>query len=357
MTAVAEARVATSSEQRESIRSGLVSKNHQRLLGLGAAALLMLLCALLSLAVGSKMMPLDTAWHALTSFDGSENQLIITELRVPRTVLAMIVGTGLAVAGCMIQALTRNPLADPGILGVNAGAALAVVIGIGFFGVTSVSGYMWFALAGALIATVAVYLIGSAGRGTAGPIRMTLAGVALGAALAGFTTGLMLLDPTTFDAMRSWNAGSVMGRNLQEMGPVIPLLIAGLVLALLCSRALNAIMLGDDLAASLGTHVGRTRVMVVIAVTLLAGSATAIAGPIGFVGLMVPHVVRWFVGPDQRWICAYAIFVGAILVLLSDVLGRFLVWPGEMPVGIVTAFIGAPVLIFLVRRRKVASAP
>ncbi|MDN5724411.1 MAG: iron chelate uptake ABC transporter family permease subunit [Propionibacteriales bacterium] len=357
MTAVLDRPVTTSAEQPRAIRSGLVTRNHQRFLGLLVAAAVMLLCAIVSLAVGSKLMPLETAWQALTAFNGSENQLIITELRVPRTVLAMIVGTGLAVAGCMIQALTRNPLADPGILGVNAGAAFAVVIGIGFFGLTTVGQYVWFALGGALVATVAVYLIGSAGRGTTGPIRMTLAGVALGAALAGFTTGLMLLEPTTFDAMRSWNAGSVAGRDLATMGPVLPLLAVGLVLALLCSRALNSIMLGDDLAASLGTHVGRTRVVVVIAVTLLAGSATAIAGPIGFVGLMVPHVVRWFVGPDQRWICAYAIFVGAILVLLSDILGRFLVWPGEMPVGIVTAFLGAPVLIFLVRRKKAASAP
>jgi iron complex transport system permease protein len=273
---------------------------------------------------------------------------------VPRTVVAVVVGSSLGVAGALIQALTRNPLADPGILGVGSGAAFAVTLGVGVFGVASISGYVWFAFLGALVVTIAVYAIGSAGRGGADPMRLVLAGVALGAVLSGLTSAMTLLDPEVFDKMRGWGAGTVVGRSLELVVPVLPFLAIGMVLALLMARPLNAIALGEQLASALGANVLRTRILVIVAVTLLAGGATAIAGPIGFVGLMVPHVARWIAGPDQRWIIAYTMVLAPLLLIVADIAGRLIMRPAEIPVGIVTAFVGAPVLVVLIRRRKVS---
>lgn len=332
--------------------AGLARNNALRLLGLFVAIGALASVALVSIAVGSKGVLVSDAWDALFHFTGSDDQVIVRELRLPRTLVGLVVGAALGIAGGLIQALTRNPLADPGILGVNAGAAFLVAVGVGFFGVGSISGYVWFAFVGALLVTVAVYLIGSAGRGPADPIRLVLAGVALAAVLTGLTTALMLLDPQSFDQLRHWNAGSLVRRDLDLVLPVLPFFAVGFLLALAAARPLNAIALGDDLAAALGAHVMRTRVVVVVAVTLLAGGATAIAGPIGFVGLMMPHVARWIVGPDQRWILSYTAVLAPTLLVTSDILGRVLMRPGELPVGIVTAFVGAPVLILLIRRKR-----
>lgn len=266
-----------------------------------------------------------------------------------------MVGAALGVAGALIQAFTRNPLADPGILGVNAGAAFFVAVGITFFGVTSPYGYVWLACAGALVLTVGVYVIGSAGGEAAGPVRLTVTGVAIGAVFAGLTTGLTLTHPDAFDRMRGWSAGSLLERGFDVVLPVLPLVLLGLALALVAAPGLNSIALGSDVARSQGVDVRRTRLAVLAAVTLLAGSATAVAGPLVFVGLVVPHLVRWTVGTDQRWIVVGSLLLGPALVLLSDVLGRILVLPSEMPVGIVTAFVGAPVLIILARRRSASA--
>lgn len=329
-------------------------RNHRlrRAVGFVVAAVGLLVLVLVSIAVGAKQIPLPDVIDALVDNSREGDDFIIWDLRVPRTVIAVCVGAALGVSGALIQALTRNPLADPGILGVNAGAAFFVALGVAYFSVGSVGGYVWFAFAGALVVTVAVYVIGSAGRGPADPVRLTLAGVALGAVLSGIVTAMVLLDPRAFDKMRNWNAGSVVGRGYDVLLPVLPFLVVGLLLAATAARSLNAVALGDDLANSLGTSVTRTRVVVIIAVTLLAGGATAIAGPIGFVGLMVPHIARWIVGPDQRWILAYTLVLAPSLLLAADVLGRVVMRPGEIPVGIVTAFVGAPVLIILVRRKK-----
>lgn len=313
------------------------------------------LTALLSVMVGSRDIPFSVVLDAVFAPGAVEDHYVITDLRIPRTVVAIVVGAALGIAGGLIQALTRNPLADPGILGVNAGAAFAVAIGIGAFGVASIAGYVWFAFAGALLVSVAVYAIGAVGRGGADPLRLVLAGVALGAVLGGLTSGLTLLDPQAFDKMRNWGAGTVVGRSLDLVWPVLPFLVIGFVIALIVARPLNAIALGEDMAAALGADVLRTRILVIIAVTLLAGGATAIAGPIGFIGLMVPHVARWIVGPDQRWILAYTLVLSPILLLVADIVGRVVMRPAEIPVGIVTAFVGAPVLIVLIRRRKVSS--
>lgn len=324
----------------------------RRALGVIASLVILAIVILLSIAIGSKDIPLSAVLHGLFENTGQDDDYVIADLRVPRTAVGLAVGAALGVAGALIQALTRNPLAEPGILGVNAGAALAVAIGIGVFGIGSIGGYVWFAFAGALIVTVAVYMIGSTGRGPAGPVKLTLAGVALGAVLTGIVTGMMLLNPSTFDRMRNWNAGSFVNRGLDILVPVLPFLAVGLVLAMIAARALNVVALGDDLARSVGANVLRTRILVVIAVTLLAGGATAIAGPIGFLGLMVPHIARWIVGPDQRWILAYSMILAPSIVLAADILGRVILRPGEVPVGIVTAFVGAPVLILLVRRKN-----
>jgi iron complex transport system permease protein len=279
---------------------------------------------------------------------------VVVDLRVPRTVAGLAAGIALGMAGAVIQALTRNPLADPGILGVTSGSAFAVAMAVGVFGVTAVQGYVWFAFLGALLATVVVFLIGSTGRGGGSPAKITLAGVALGAVLSGITSAMLLADPEAFNALQAWNAGSLQFRDWAVVTPVLPFLLVGLVLAALIARSLNAIALGDDVSAGLGVNVVWVRVVAVIAITVLAGGATAIAGPIAFVGLMVPHVARWIVGPDQRWIFAYTLVLAPILLLAADVLGRVVLRPGELPVGIVTACLGAPVLIALVRRTKMS---
>lgn len=337
-----------------SASTGVAASNAQRFAWLALAVAVLVLIILSSIATGSKDIPLATVVDSLLHPTDSDDRAIIMALRLPRTVLGVIVGIALGLSGSLIQALTRNPLADPGILGVNAGAGFAVTLAVGLFGITTLSGYIWFAFAGAIATTVLVYAIGSTGRGAATPIRLTLAGVAIGAVLSGVSSGLALLNPQAFDRLRFWSVGSLTTPGFGDIAIVSPFIAAGVVLAILATRPLNAIALGDDLAASLGADIVRTRTVVVIAVTLLAGAATAVAGPIGFVGLMVPHVARWISGPDQRWIAAFTLVLAPILLLGSDIVGRIIMRPGELQVGIVSAFIGAPVLILLARRRKVS---
>ncbi|MET7397170.1 iron chelate uptake ABC transporter family permease subunit [Dactylosporangium sp. NPDC005572] len=315
-------------------------------------ALLVLLALLvLSVMIGSTAIPLSVVWDALFHPSADIDQFAIRDYRLPRTVVGLVVGVALGLSGALIQALTRNPLADPGILGVHAGASFAVTVAVGVLGVRDIQGYMWFAFAGALIVTLMVLALGSTRQGQS-PVVMVLAGVCVGAVLGGGREALQLTNPDAFDAMRSWNAGSIVGRPLDLVWPILPFFAVALVLALAVSGPLNAMALGDELAAAQGVRLARTRVLAIIALTLLAGGATAIAGPIGFVGLMVPHVARWLVGPHQRWIFAYSILLAPSLLLSSDILGRLILQPGEIPVGIVTAFIGAPVLIAMVRRKK-----
>ena len=324
------------------------------MLGLAAAVGSLIAAVVLSIVVGSNQLGPDELWHALTAYSGTTADQVVVDLRLPRTVAALVVGAGLGVSGAVIQALTRNPLGDPGILGVDAGAGLFVAIGVMLGAATAVQ-YLPFAFVGAFVVTVLVYLIGSAGRGAPDPIRLTLAGVALAAVLTGITSAMTLLDPVTFNRLRAWNAGSFVERGFDVILPALPFTVVGVLLALLCARPLNTMGLGDDLASSLGTNIVRTRIVSVVAITLLAGSATAIAGPVAFVGLMVPHIARWIVGPDQRWIIPYCVVIAPVVLLMSDVIGRVILWPSEVPVGVVTAFVGAPVLIHLVRRAKASS--
>lgn len=325
-----------------------------RLTWLLVIVLALVVIVILSLCIGSRSIPPGTVWDALLGRGTEADVTVIMQGRVPRTLAGLLVGAGLGVAGALIQAVTRNPLADPGILGVNFGAAFAIAIAAGVFGITAPLGYVWFGIGGALVTTIAVYLIGSAGRGPVNPLQITLAGVALGAVLSGIISAMLLADPRGFNAMIAWRAGSLQDRSWEAIGVAAPLILVGIVLAIALGRALNAVALGDDLAESLGANVATTRVVSLLAITLLAGAATAIAGPITFVGLMIPHVARWIGRPDQRWVIGLSLLLGPILLLGSDIIGRVVLWPGELQVGIVTAFLGAPVLIWLVRRQRVS---
>ncbi|WP_081735128.1 FecCD family ABC transporter permease [Paenibacillus gorillae] len=324
-----------------------------RTTGLLVLLVLLAVAVVLSLLVGAKALAPSVVWSALTAPDGSYDHTAVLLTRLPRTVLALTVGLALGLSGALIQAFTRNPLADSGILGVNAGAAFAVAIGVGVFSVSSISGYMWYAFGGALLASIAVYLIsGGAGRIAPNPLQITLAGVALGAVLSGITTVLRMINSEAFSKMLYWSVGSLARRSLAELWPVLPFILLGTLIALVIAPTLNAVALGDERAASMGVNINRTRILSLIAVAFLAGGATAVAGPIGFVGLMVPHCVRWIVGPDQRWIFIYSLAAAPLLLLASDIVGRVVMPPSEIPVGIITAFIGAPVLIVLIRRKQ-----
>ena len=326
----------------------------RRVIGLVLALVVLMVLLVLSIMIGSTTIAPSTVWDALFHSGAGIDQFTIRDFRLPRTIVGLVVGVALGMSGALIQALTRNPLADPGILGVFAGASFAVTVAVGLLGVDDIQGYMWFAFAGALLVTLMVLALGSTRRGRS-PVVMVLAGVCVGAVLGGVREALQLTDPDAFDALRSWNAGSIAGRPLDLIWPILPFLVVGLVLAFAVSGPLNALALGDELAAAQGVRLVRTRALAVIALTLLAGGATAIAGPIVFLGLMVPHVARWLVGPHQRWIFAYSIVLAPSLLLASDILGRVLIRPGEIPVGIVTAFVGAPVLIVLVRRKQASA--
>ena len=322
--------------------------------GLWIVGTLMLLIVVLALSilVGANPLPVQAVLDALRGNGTDEANYVVLAQRLPRTVAGLMVGAALSVAGALVQSYTRNPLADTGLLGVNAGAAFFVAIGIAFFGIASPAGYVWLACLGALVLTAIVYTIGSAGGEAAGPVRLTMAGVALGAVLSGLTTGLTLTNPDAFERMRGWSAGSLLERDFSVLMPIAPFLLCGVAIAAWVAPGLNSISLGSDVARSQGVDVGRTQALVLIAVTLLAGGATAIAGPLVFVGLVVPHIVRWGVGVDQRKIILGSLLFGPCLVLMSDIVGRVAVLPSEMPVGVVTAFVGAPLLIGLVRRAK-----
>lgn len=272
--------------------------------------------------------------------------------RIPRTILALLAGAALALSGALMQAITRNPLADPGILGVNTGAALAVVIGIAFLGVSSSFGHLGLALIGSFITAFFVYFVGSVGPGGTTPIKLALAGAATTAALSSLVAAILLPRQAVMDEFRYWQIGNVGRASWETMGVIAPVLLIGTVVALLCASALNALALGDDVAKGLGVPVGRVRIIAAVAGVALCAAVTAVAGPIGFVGLMVPHAVRLVAGSDQRWLLPLSALGGAVLLTLADTIGRVIGSPGEVEAGIVTAFLGAPVLIAIARKTR-----
>jgi iron complex transport system permease protein len=325
-----------------------------RALGLLLAIAALAFTLLLSIGVGAKPIALHRVWELLLHPDGSDDAIVIRDLRIPRTMLGLLVGAALGVAGALMQALTRNPLADPGLLGVNAGAATAIVLGVSLLGLTSPMSYIWLGFAGAAVASVVVYGIGAQGRSGATPVRLALAGTAVSFALTAIVNGVTLADPDTLQRYRFWLIGALGGHDPSTIWEIAPFMGAGLLLALALARPLNALALGEDAGRALGAHVGRTRALGAVAVTLLCGAATAAAGPIVFVGLTVPHVARAICGPDQRWVLPYSAVLAPIFLLAADVIGRVVDRPGEIEVGIVSAFLGGPMFIALIRRRRVA---
>ncbi|MDO8209718.1 iron ABC transporter permease [Conexibacter sp. CPCC 206217] len=323
-------------------------------LGLAVSVALLAVAAALSLAVGARSIPLADVVDALLHGGSSAEAEIVRDIRVPRTLLGIAVGASIGVAGALMQALTRNPLADPGLLGVNAGASAAVVIALSL-GLSGATGSIWFAFAGAALASIAVYAIGGAGRGGATPVRLALAGTALTAALTALIYGIALGDARLLQQYNFWSVGSLSGRGRVPLDTILPFLVAGAALAMVLARPLNALALGEDSARALGARVGRTRIGGAVSITLLCGAATAAAGPMYFLGLTVPHAGRAICGPDQRWVLAYSAVLGAALMLVADVIGRVLVRPAELPVGVMVAVIGAPVFIALVRRKRIAA--
>jgi iron complex transport system permease protein len=322
---------------------------------LGVVAVVAVL-ALLSVAFGSRVVGWDAVVDGVRGafggpLDGFDQAAVAK--RVPRTVLALVAGAGLGLAGAVMQGVTRNPLADPGILGVNMGASLAVVVGMAWFGLGTARGYVWAAILGAGLTAVLVYVIGSLGNGGATPLKLALAGAATSAALASFISAVVLGRNDLGENVQSWQIGGVGGATWSQLGIVWPFLAAGIAICLLSARGLNLLALGDELAAGLGQRVALARAAASLGAVVLCGAVTAVTGPIGFVGLVVPHLCRLLVGVDHRWLLPFSALGGAALLTGADVLGRLVARPEEVAVGIITAFLGAPFFIWVVRRQKV----
>ena len=317
-----------------------------------AAVVVLVLVTAASLAVGARGLAPDVVWEALTGFDPASGDHAVVHARIPRTALGLLAGAALGLAGAAMQGVARNPLADPGIMGVNAGAALAVVTGIYVFGISSLTGYIWFAFIGAAAAAAVVYLIASLGRDGATPVKLALAGAALSAGLFSLMNVILVSSQDTLDRFRFWQVGGIAGRDWSVVLPGVPFLVLGAGIVLATGRILNSLALGDDIARGLGQRVGVVRGVTALGIVLLCGSATALAGPIGFVGLVIPHAVRFLTGPDYRWILPLSMILAPALLLAADVAGRVILLPGEVPAGIMTALVGAPVFVWLVRRGK-----
>ena len=315
---------------------------------------LLMLCILASIMFGARPLSLQEVIEGLMQNPDSSAASIIQK-RVLRTIFCLCCGIALGISGALMQSVTRNPIADPSILGVNTGAALFVVCGMVFFQISTAHQYIWFALAGSVITSVFVFGIGSMGRGGATPLKLVLAGAATTAALSSLTTAIMIPRSYVMDQFRFWQVGSVGAGTWNSLTTFIPFLVVGVIVALISAPALNALALGDEVATGLGVKTGLLRFFAVFAGVILCGATTAVAGPIGFIGLLATHVIRLIVGSDQRWLIPLSAISGAVILTISDVLGRIIGRPGELEVGVLTAFIGAPILIILAMKAKVRS--
>ncbi|MEU2162130.1 iron ABC transporter permease [Streptomyces sp. NPDC019208] len=324
-----------------------------RVLAIAAAVVALLVAVLLSLAVGARAVAPSAVLDALLHGGTSDSAQVVRELRLPRTLIGLMVGASLALAGTVLQGLTRNPIADPGILGISQGASVGVVLAIAFAGVHTLTGYVWFAFAGAALASVAVYAIASSGRGGATPVKLALGGAAVNALLVSVTTAVLTTRAAALDEFRFWQVGALGGRSAEIAAQIWPFLLLGVLLVLSVARGLDALALGDDMAKGLGRRVATVRLVGGIGATVLTGAGVAAAGPIAFVGLAVPHIARAIVGSDHRWVLPFAALLGPVVLLVSDVVGRILFPPGEIPAGVTTALIGVPFLVATVRRKAV----
>ncbi|MFG1665493.1 FecCD family ABC transporter permease [Streptomyces sp. Y7] len=340
---------------------GTTQARRRRVVGLSTLVVLLVIAGAVSLAVGARALSPADVWHGLFAAPDSDQRLteirlIVQTVRVPRTVLAIVAGIALGVGGALIQGYTRNPIADTGLLGVNTGASFAVVSVIALFGFDDPFQYVWFAFLGAAAAGVVVFGLASIGRGAGNPLTLALAGQGIAVFLAAMTTAVALSDKESLNALRFWNAGSVAGVGFDVIWPVTGFIVVGLVLAVTTLPAINLLNLGDDVARGLGVNIALSRTVGITAITLLAGAATAACGPIAFLGLMVAHVARYLTGPDYRWLVPYAGLLGAVILLLCDIVGRLVVRPSELDAGVLVALLGAPFFAVLVWRGKFKSA-
>jgi len=311
------------------------------------------ICVVISLAFGSKNIGISQAINALLNSDDTSFAALVVRERVPRTIFSIMAGASLGISGALMQSITRNPIADPSILGVNTGASLFVVIGIAFFNINSANEYIWIALVGAGITSIFVYTIASIGSGGMTPIKLALAGSATSAVLTSLVSVIILPRSEVIDAYRFWQVGSVSGATWESIDLMLPFLIIGLIISIISAPALDILALGDEVATGLGVNIGIIRIICAIAGVILCGATTAIAGPIGFVGLMIPHSIRLIFGSNLRGLVPMSAIGGAVILTISDVLGRVIGSPGELQVGIITAFLGAPILIIIARKAKV----
>ncbi|MEU6126799.1 iron ABC transporter permease [Streptomyces sp. NPDC047123] len=322
---------------------------------LTAAVVALLLAVLLSLAVGARAVAPAAVLDALLHGGHGDAAEVVRGMRVPRTAIGVLVGAALAVAGTVLQGMTRNPIADPGILGISQGAAVGVVLAIAFAGVHTLTGYVWWAFAGAGLASVAGYAIAAGGRGGATPVKLALGGAAINALLVSVTTAVLTTRGSALDEFRFWQVGSLSGRDAGIVGRIWPFLLVGLVLVLSVARGLDALALGEDAARGLGRNVAAVRIVGGLGATVLTGAGVAAAGPVAFIGLAVPHLARAAVGGDHRWVLPTAAVLGPVMLLVADTLGRIVFPPSEVPAGVMTALIGVPFLVVLVRGKTVAA--
>ncbi|PLZ23821.1 iron ABC transporter permease [Fischerella thermalis CCMEE 5273] len=330
---------------------GLKKRQMPTLLGLVLGLCILLICLVYSVTLGAADIPLDKILASFIAFDGSYEHLVVQTVRLPRVLIAILVGSALAVSGALMQGLTRNPLADPGILGIESGAALAVVATIFIFGSSSLSVLTIVAFLGAGVTATLVYFLSSLGRGGATPLNLTVAGAALTALISSLTTAVLILSQRTLEEIRFWLAGSLAGRDSNILLQALPFVMVGLVVAFALGRQITTMSLGEDVAKGLGQKTAWIKIVTAISVVLLAGSSVALAGPIGFIGLVVPHMVKFYIKADYRWILPYSAVLGAILLLVADIAARLLLKPQELPVGVMTALIGAPFFVYLAKSK------
>ena len=325
----------------------------RRVVGLGLLIVALAGVCIFSITMGSRAITLMTIWDAFTSYDPtSASETVVREMRVPRTLLGLSVGAALGLSGAILQGVTRNPLAEPGIMGINTGASAFIVFAIMVLGTQQLSVYIWFGFLGAAVATVMVYTIASFGREGATPVKLALAGAAVTATFYSLTNAIVMTNVEALNELRFWQVGSLAGRYLPVFWQTLPFIVVGVVVALGAGRALNGLALGEDVAVALGQRVRLTRAVMFVTVAILCGAATAACGPIVFIGLVVPHLARMLCGPDYRWILAYSLVLTPMVFLIADIIGRVVVSPSELQVGVVLGVLGAPAFVALVRYRN-----
>ncbi|MCI1773982.1 MAG: iron ABC transporter permease [Paenibacillus lautus] len=323
-----------------------------RVFGLLISLLALAAAVMGSIALGVTNIPLRQVWESFTHFNGSNEHLIILTARLPRALIAVAVGACLAVAGALMQVITRNPIASPSTLGVNSGAAFFIILASGWLGIGGLQSLTWVALIGAAVSGGIVFFLGSIGRDGMTPVKITLAGASMAAFFHSLTQGFMLSDGKMFDQVLVWLVGSVAGRDLNQLTAVWPYMAVGMLAALLLGRHLNALSMGDDIAQSLGQKTALIKLLAAAAVILLAGGSVAAAGPIAFVGIIIPHIVRYLIGNDYRWILPYSAVFGALLLVTADLCSRYIAMPKEVPVGVMTAIIGVPFFVYIARKGR-----